>query len=274
MLVLASVHGPLTPFTILGLFLIGHQAMVMIPSFSTGSISFGYAIAFMIGLSIRLWPEPRYFLASALAGYLVGWVGLRFSLANFPWPSYEKPELADPKKAALEAACGWPFDQLQPRARAGRILPGHAGVFISLLAGWYLFAIESLFPNPGARWTYLHLTFANSILFLALGRTSIYRSGYAAPINFWGRLRTFRWVIPGYDQVYLAPLCTILVGVLAVDRFRPAGLVDDTFLPVALAAAFLVTLTTGPSLARWRLTGRHRITVAASKKGGDFVKVG
>ncbi len=271
---MAAFHGPSGPFIVLGLFLIGHQAIVAVASFTTGATPFGYAVAFLIGLSIRLWPEPRDFLAAAVAGYLVGWAGLRVSLAKFPWPGYRKAGANDPKQAIREAACGWPFDQLQPKARSGRILPAHAGVLISLLAGWYLFAAESFFPDPAARRLFLHLGFVNAILILAFGRASLYGLGYAPPISLWGRLRTSRWIVPGHDQVYLAPLCTILVGVLALDRFRPPGLVDDTFLPIALAVACLVALTTGPSLARWRLTGRHRITLGVSKKGGEFVKVG
>ena len=27
-----------------------------------------------------------------------------------------------------------------------------------------------------------------------------YSEGYASPISFWGRIATFRWIIPGYDQ--------------------------------------------------------------------------
>ncbi len=270
---LGRTQGPSAPMVVLGLFLIGYLALLAIPSFTTGAAASGYAIAFLVGLAIRCWPDPRAFLAAAVLGYLAGWLGLRASLARFPWPLYEKFNLATTKDMAQEATCGWPFDQLQPNVRATRILPAHAGVLISLLAGWYLFAAESLLGNPADRQTMIHLTFVNAVLFLAGGRLVVYCWGYAAPISFWGRLATLRPIVPGYDQVFLAPLCTAMVGFLALDRFRPPGLVDDVFLPIALAVACLVALTTGPSLARWRLTGRHRITPGFATKN-DIVKVG
>jgi hypothetical protein len=105
-------------------------------------------------------------------------------------------------------------------------------------------------------------------------RTIHYCTGYAPPISLMGRIRTFRWIIPGYDKIFLAPFCTLLVGVLAIDSFRPPGLDDLIALPIALAIAVTVTLDTGPSMQSWRLTGQHRITVTASKMSGEFVKVG
>jgi len=107
------------------------------------------------------------------------------------------------------------------------------GLLIGLLAGWYLFASESLLTNPADRVLMVKMVFAIVVLGFSFVRFLVYRDGYAPPISLWGRIRTFRWIVPGYDQVFLAPLCTLLVGILAFDRFRPPGLDDLTFLPIA-----------------------------------------
>ena len=38
--------------------------------------------------------------------------------------------------------------------------------------------------------------------------------GYVPPTTFWAPIITGRWIIPGYDQVFVAPICTFLVGPL------------------------------------------------------------
>jgi hypothetical protein len=42
---------------------------------------------------------------------------------------------------------------------------------------------------------------------VAVGRGFLYEYGFAPPISLWGRFLHFRWVIPCYDQLFVAPLC-------------------------------------------------------------------
>jgi hypothetical protein len=137
-----------------------------------------------------------------------------------------------------------------------------------------LFAAESLIPDRPTQQVFVYVTLGGSVLFLALLRLAIYIGSYAPPMTVWGRIRTLRPIIPGYDQVLLAPICVLLIGLLAFDRFRPPGLDDLVFLPIAEAVATAVALTTGPSLERWRLTGQHRIRQPGAGKAAEFVKVG
>jgi len=272
--ILAAARGPDEPFRMLTLALAGHLLFLSGAMARAGAAGYAFATAFGLGLIVRLWPDPRFCLAAAVGIYAIGWAGLRASLARFPWASLEGVKslsMAEATRAMQEASCGWPFDQLQPRgAEAGRSSRG-ALIALSVLAGWYLFASLAVLPNPAGT---VQFAFWNAIMALTLGRAATYCSGHAPPISLMGRLRNFRWIVPGYDQVFLAPICTILIGVLALDRFRPPGLDDESFLPAALTLACLVNATTGPSLVRWRLTGRHRITATVANKGNEFVQVG
>src|SRR5262249_56326467 len=98
---------------------------------------------------------------------------------------------------------GWPFDIIRPRDVAVSI-SYRDGLMLSLLLGWWMYVILQRI-DPQARFG------ANFVLvfiaqFAIAGRIGTYCWGYAPPISLWGRIFTLRWVIPGYDYVFLAPL--------------------------------------------------------------------
>ena len=92
-------------------------------------------------------------------------------------------------------------------------------------------------------------------------RLLVYIGPCRPPISLWGRIMTARWIIPGYDCVFVAPLCTLLVALigLAVGIVADPAYWGTVVYPLTMAAALIVALNMGPSLARWRLTGHHRI---------------
>ena len=57
----------------------------------------------------------------------------------------------------------------------------------------------------------------------------------------------------------VAPICTLLVGMAAPLAMHLAGVELGAGLSISLALVLLVVLNMGPSLRRWRMTGRHRI---------------
>jgi hypothetical protein len=75
-----------------------------------------------------------------------------------------------------------------------------------------------------------------------------------------GRIFTLRWIIPGYDQVFIAPIFSLAATILwclAGDRMDwPAS----TVIPVGMFLTLFLTMGMGPSLAEWRLTGQHRLS--------------
>jgi hypothetical protein len=107
---------------------------------------------------------------------------------------------------------------------------------------------------------------------LFFGRLLLYCIGYSPPISLRGRIRTFRWIIPGYDQVFVAPLLTLLVGGVLPLVLSRQGLDEILVMPLCATLALLATLTVPPSLFQWRLTGHHRMTPVMQQ--GQFLKVG
>ena len=55
-------------------------------------------------------------------------------------------------------------------------------------------------------------------------RLLIYTGPFRPPISLRGRIATGRWVIPGYDYVLLAPLCTLLTALVGLVLAISAGL--------------------------------------------------
>ncbi len=272
--IMGEFLGPLIPYRVLGLFLVGYHGAFVSSSFRTGTRGFGYLVAFGTGLAIRYWQDSKICLLILVATHVVARIGMMVSLANFPWPYFADPEHGETLQQKMEKVCGWPFDQLKPSVPSQWKIPMLDGLAIGLLAGWFLYSCESLLLKRSDQLVMVRMVFLGGLGFLASGRLMAYTMGYSSPISLWGRIVNFRWIIPGFDKVYLGPLCTILVGVLAVDRFRPPGLDDLIVLPMALALAITVTIDTGPSLKSWRLTGQHRITATTATMGGEFVKVG
>ena len=258
----------------LSLALFGYLTLLASTLFATETRVWGFMVAFGVGLAIRLWPDRPACLAISIACYIAGWVGLRSSLAKFPWPNLPVVAPTQAAGSALILSCGWPFDQLCPKRPNVRRTEVDR-VILSLLSGWYFWAAESVLADFGLPFGMLRTIFVQLLLMMVVSRIALYIQGYSAPIGLAGRIRSFRWIIPGYDQVFIAPLCTALIGLLALDRFRPPGLAEELALPIAISAALLVTLTAGPDLERWQLTGNHRLTPSSVKKSGqELVKVG
>jgi hypothetical protein len=155
---------------------------------------------------------------------------------------------------------GWPFDHIRPRDVA-RSISYRDGTMLSLLIGWWLLvAIQriALLQQPQT-W---HFGF--SLAFIPLmSRLQTYCLGYASPISLWGRILTLRWIIPGHDQVFLAPMAIVVVAgcgevlVLQFPAFVPY------IAPAGVTLIFLCAFNLGPSLKRWRLTGNHRLVPAS-----------
>lgn len=258
-----------------------------------------YALAFGFGALILLSEQPDIVAVFAIALYALAFIGLRRSLRQFPWEieednvksgmyvtdgasGYDRtPQLGLPMQqvqnqlftarstqAARTKQIGWPLDKLNPQESLSAISRVD-GVLISLLVGWYLYALNGI-PGLGewASGTVWVLRFATGVF--ALVRVGIYCGGYSPPIGFFGRILTGRLIIPGYDRVFVAPLCAVLTSFIAPIVLRSFGLPLGIAIPVSASLVLIVLIIIGPTLPRWRLTGCHRI-VAGTLNRAEFV---
>jgi hypothetical protein len=280
MALLAYLQGDLNPLRLLTFFLAVYLAWLSLSFQRTGQWAFAYAMWFGLGMEIRLWHHPWADAAAAVLLYPVAYVGLRQSLAKFPWdvPSlYEVAQALSSHRTANPAGdggpLGWPFDRLRPKWPAATGIRTRDAILLSLLAGWWLYAVAALSSDPGVRLRIVLLVHGPAVAFLVLGRLVAYCAGYAPPISFWGRLWTGRVIIPGYDKVFLAPLAVVLIGWLLPELFAAHGLEPEIGVPLSLSLALLAGLSIGPSLLNWRLTGRHRL-VPGTTIQQQCIKVG
>jgi hypothetical protein len=253
------------PHLILKFLLIYESALAV--SFSVLQMAwFAYAIGFGLGLMVLFWQTPPIALPVAAAFYLVAYAGLRRALDNFEnwgleWIEQQttlvvtQGDIDRMRRNVL----GWPFDCIRPRDVAASITY-RDGLMLSLLAGWWMFVILQ-HVDPAARFAgNIFLGFACQ--FAAWGRLGTYLWGYAPPISLGGRIFTLRWIIPGYDYVFIAPLLTLGITAAGISIQPlwnvPAGIAA----PVTLTLLLIVTLTSAPTLERWRLTGNHRLAAA------------
>ena len=139
-----------------------------------------------------------------------------------------------------------------------------------MLVGWWAYALED--------WITLRMQFPMIMFLLAqtvlINRGSLYFRGYAPPISLWGRIATFRWIIPGYDRALLAFPLALLALPAVILAGAPFGIEPRQCTPAVAAIMVFITLSTPPTLRNWRLTGRHRLVAAIPKISQEFVQVG
>ena len=266
------------PIRLLALFTLSYLAALALTLGPTGEPAYGYLLGFGIGLMVRVYPRPDAMLAAGIVVAAAGQVGLRRSLARFPWPGRFQPQysaeaIENTFRQQQDQACGWPYDRLRPFAQAPVRLTFLDAVLFSMLAGWWLFALEGLFADPRDALGLFAAVLPMGTFIAALLRLVKYTQGYASPLNLWGRLLTFRWIVPGYDQVFVGPMLTIAMAPLSVAFFYHLGWPAQVFLPITGGLVIFAAIATPPSLRRWRLTGQHRIVPAFTNQK-DFVKVG
>jgi hypothetical protein len=270
---------------ILNLFLIIHSVVLTRTFWQTGPGTIGYIAAVGLGLTVRLWHSPWPCFAVAASVYLVVYEGLWQSLARFPWHvEWWLSDLLDAGKMRTVSErlngppCGWPYDRfirdikVAERAR----LSGIDAILISLLAGWWICCLLALIPDPRDRSGVGTIALFVVGIFTPLFRLVTYVGFYHDSISLWGRLRTGRWINPGYDRCFLGPLLSLLAGPLVFLPCYASRTPVEISVALSSTVVILLGLITPPGLKDWRLTGKHRIIPGQPPQGSDpeFIKVG
>jgi hypothetical protein len=259
-------------------FLAVHSLMLGGPLFATGARGYGYATIFLLGLAVRLAPFPAGCVGAVLAAVGVAHLGLRRTLAGYPWELRGYQSLQTPEgwtRPPGPKALGWPFTQQGPKFPdvVGLPLRWADIVSCSLSVGWWFYALGALLALTPDGEGGLAVWYGMVCLGAVVGRLVLYCDGYQPPISLAGRWATGRWVIPGYDRVFVAPLCTLATGVGVPVGLLLLGCPAHVAYPVATFLVLLTAQGLGPDLSTWRLTGEHRIAPGWLAPG-RFLKVG
>lgn len=279
---LALLGTTLPDFTslyIINMFLLGNICALILTFWKTGAPVHGYCALLFLGFIPQWWQRQWIDLALLTGIYLIVHEGLWHTLRKFPWQS--EGFLSDfglvnaPAGTDRNPSCGWSFDRFYRDIRMAKGINRIDALLCCMLGSWWVWSVCSLIVDPRERAAAVGVIALAVICFAPSARWLIYIRGYQSPISVWGRVWTFRWIIPGYDQVYVGPICSFMGGVLLfwfLMRIRPIP-VDVCWVIAGGAAAFLA-LTSPPSLRRWRLVGEHRIGRSLSDNKSTFVTAG
>ena len=259
-ILLGAIYPAPRSIELVNVFLLSHMISVVATFWRTQVMPFGYVAAMLLGFVPLLWARSWLDLLVLTGIYLIIHEGLWRSLKRFPWNTegfltdLRLVEATDPNPP-----CGWFFDRFhRDIVRATEISRIDAALGCTL-GSWWIFVTSSLITDRNDRMSFLFF-FALTVMVLApAGRMAIYTQGCRFPISLWGRFVTFRWVIPGFDQVFVGPICSFLVGPCAIVLWRNSRIPGEIVMSLAAGLTVLVALVCPPRLRHWRLTGRHRL---------------
>ena len=259
-------HGwPQAQWAVPQAFLVVYFAAISYLSYLCGLRWRVYLLVFGLGLVVRLssW-SPLAATSVAAALYPLAWWTLSATLAGYPWTASVVQIVATQIGATStrrrqarfdKTELGWPYDLLQKPIEVPRQNWVQLAVETALI-GWVVYAAVS--SQPKFALGGLTIVAAFSPL-LGLQRLLSYCWHCRPPIGLRGRIFTGRWLIPGYDQVLMGPLCIVVTGVGLPALLSGTELPKEISLAIYVAALVFVSRSIGPSWARWLLTGNHRL---------------
>jgi hypothetical protein len=235
------------------------------------------------GLGLVLYTIHHALLAFtlAVAWYTFAWVGIRHSL-RFVWMNnvHSEDRIQSHRRSQSRQTLGWPYRGLGPSSEQDftslsapwSTVPWRRGAaVVAALVGWWCYVLLTvaarLNPSFDSAWAarprLMFLTLIAFSFLVALLRLSTYSSAYRPPITLAGRILTGRWVIPGYDVVYLAPAVIVLVSVIAFAVQYATSITPRIAFSISAGIAVWLALTLAPTLRVWQLTGHHRLSPRA-----------
>jgi hypothetical protein len=251
----------------------------------TGPTWCAYVLAFGLALVGRLaWISPWTALAAVVPVAIFSQVTLRLSLAAFPWelrlqairarfaqprdsttaPRRNKSQQLAPEAEFTDVLRLWPHGALHTDGRA-RLLTRLDFAMISLLAGFAAYCTSAGAPHDRPDEPPLLIALSAWVMFSAvILRLFVYFSHHSPPITIAGRIATGRWLIPGYDIVFLTPLVVFVAWGASLILLSMVDAPLSVTLEVTTSVCLLIAFLGGPSLRRWQLTCPSRLTAAVA----------
>jgi hypothetical protein len=276
---------------VLECFLIPYVSLLALALAFTEEWAAAYCIAVGLGGLVLAAPRDEFILGVAALCYVAGWIGLWRSLRRFPW-SFDLASqvvrqlnelntgrrIPDPdpsnerSKERYGTGLGWQYDLLSPKLQE-RPVSCIQGCMLSALAAWWVYVCAFKIWNAAVTNNYLtveeHHANVNTGLtvilvagasIMAMVRILIYRFPERfQPISLWGRFRTGRWVIPGFDRIFVAPVLIIATAVGAPRTLLDWGYNGPVAHAIGFGLAVAVALMVGPTATQWALTGKYRM---------------
>jgi hypothetical protein len=261
---LGSTLPDFTALYVVNLFLFAHILVSIFTFWKTGAMGYAYCALLLLGFIPQLWRWQWVDFAILVVIYLIVHEGLWRALRKFPWQTEgfvrDLGLVTDPTMRNANTSCGWSFDRLHRDIRMATGINRFDALFGCMLGSWWLFSAISLIADPREHGLVSAIVVIPTIVGAAVARLLIYARGCWPPISLWGRIRTFRWIIPAYDQIFVGPICSILGGFLVLSLMKYRVIPVEVCYPLAGGVAVFLALISPPTLKRFRLVGQHRLT--------------
>ncbi len=243
-----------------------------------------YITAVLFLIPLILYPHLNLWIGTGIFGLIcvLVFLGLRHTLQRFPWNSPQWTR--SPRELLLDdvhrqGLIGWPYRQIGPPRSVRQDNETLASIVFCAMVGWWMLAgphlalmlgrvkdmteaIETLDArlrdsNPSGNSTLFVIWFL-LVLFLTACRLFTYLRDTLPPISLIGRVRTGRWVIPGYDKVLVTPILMVLYGWFGPGLWVSMGLPLIAVPAVSMTGLLLLCMLLGPTKESWRHTGQYR----------------
>jgi hypothetical protein len=275
MLLDASLSEPRS-IELVNIFLFSHVLFLVGSFWRTGAIGFGYTALMVLGFVPLLWTRPWLTLLVLAGIYLLVHEGIWRALERFPWQTEGVlVDLGMVKTTETNPQCGWFFDRFHRDISLATGISRVDAVLGCMLGTWWLFVLASLFPDPASGFVLTVACTTIAMVFAPVARLGLYSRGCRWPISLRGRIGTFRLVIPGYDQILVGPICSLLPGFMALVLFLNFRVPGQIWFSIGTGLTVLVALLSPPRLKNWRLTGQHRLApTLAESQAASLHKMG
>lgn len=281
--VLATGGPEATPLACLGAATVTYIVLLGAVNACTGCFTEAYVVAFGLTLAVRINEDVVATTTVVIVLLIVTVMGLKRSLARFPWDTPLTREFAKFfRNLGVEgqplgwhgdpARLGFPYDACAP-VSPNPVIPFRHALLLSLLVGWTYYVLTWALA-PGDRFMREMreiMCYGVIPVSACLVRVTVYCGPYWPPISLLGRVATMRPIIPKYDRVFVAPLAALTVAVLLHTVFSRCAVPVEYGGAITVFAVLLILLGSGPSIGRWRMLGAYRAVVFGY--GGYLTKV-
>ena len=252
---LAYSNVPLEKFTPLVVFLFVYLAMIVL-AFQAEQMVFTILFFFLFPFTFYPFKSINLAIIVFILLYALCYFGFYKSFRDFPWNTkYWKIDVVEElrKQAIRNNIIGWPFKHLNINKTFG--ISCFGAFILSFLLTWWLHVIRWAIDEP-----YNLKPLAILSVYVAVTRAFFYALKYRPPISLAGRIFTGRLIIPGYDKIFIAPICILLVGIPLPFALSFFGLNEVWSFEICFFLIFFLALSLPPKLNTWLLTGPYRIS--------------
>jgi len=233
-------------------FLIVYLVMIFF-TFQAEQIIFIVLLPFLAPLVFYPFANLYVAILALIFLYFLCYAGFHCFLKEFPWNTryWSIDAVKEFRKKAIEQL-GWPFKFLKTYDDTHM---SYFGAFLfSLLLTWWLHVIRWVISEP-----YQPALLVPLAVLVAFWRIVVYGGINHPPISLMGRIFTGRLIIPGYDKIFIAPICILLAGILLPFVLDYYGVVTEWNFEICFFLIFFLAFSLPPTLNKWRLTGAYRI---------------